>query len=520
MAYLELGWGGDDSGTTNSAGTISSTGRYPAGRAAYNSSTGATTYPILVTEVGANVAAVGTTARNGTITVGAATSVSKELPEDSDGANIARVWVQVTPDKLINVSSSVQDTTFKWTGNTYSVYAGRDSSSSYTTVYNGSSRTGRMGGGIRYYLVPAAPGKVTATSSTTSYNTITLSWTAPSDDGGTAVTGYNVFRSTSTSSLGTLIGTSTTTTYTDNDASKSIGTKYYYHVTAKNAVTTAAGSTISGVESADPLSGDGAYAPGVPYAPTVSASPSTTNNSTVVVTYSASVPEGSPAILYYDIYRNGTIIGVNQTSTTFSDNGSAPNSQNYYQVIAKNAIGSSAISDYPETPVLVPSIPTAPVIFEATRTGRSITVYTSTNSYGFGLSILGYYIQYQSIPATGGSWSAWSTPVQTSGAYVFENLNPAMMYRFRAYAANSIINNYLGVRSYYPHNDLSYTATFSNNSSNVFVPAGGKRLRGTNESNPATFQPTNIVKRHVGTGWVDVSTAKRYDATLGWVDLE
>jgi hypothetical protein len=76
---------------------------------------------------------------------------------------------------------------------------------------------------------PTAPANLTAT--TGNVGSVDLSWTAATDD--TAVTQYNIYRSTTsgfTPSASTLIGTSTTTSYTDNVAA---GT-YYYLVIAQD----------------------------------------------------------------------------------------------------------------------------------------------------------------------------------------------------------------------------------------------------------------------------------------------
>jgi hypothetical protein len=77
---------------------------------------------------------------------------------------------------------------------------------------------------------PAAP-EVTATSPST--GTIVLSWTAPAD-GGSAITGYNVFRSNVPGGEGTVAYASVTTT-SFSDLGLTTGDTWYYTVTAVNA---------------------------------------------------------------------------------------------------------------------------------------------------------------------------------------------------------------------------------------------------------------------------------------------
>src|SRR5262249_53537749 len=96
---------------------------------------------------------------------------------------------------------------------------------------------------------PSAPGSLTGSGAVGS---VSLSWSASNDNVG--VTGYSVYRSTTsgfTPSPATLVGTSTTTSYTDNVAA---GT-YYYLVTARDAAGNVSPppSQATGISSPDPI---------------------------------------------------------------------------------------------------------------------------------------------------------------------------------------------------------------------------------------------------------------------------
>jgi hypothetical protein len=78
--------------------------------------------------------------------------------------------------------------------------------------------------------VPSAPQSLSAKASTSN---ITLSWLAPASNGGSNITEYKVYRSTS-SGTETFLAISITTNYTDPSAQK--GISYYYKVTAVNAI--------------------------------------------------------------------------------------------------------------------------------------------------------------------------------------------------------------------------------------------------------------------------------------------
>ncbi|MFE7623782.1 glycoside hydrolase family 6 protein [Streptomyces sp. NPDC057509] len=113
---------------------------------------------------------------------------------------------------------------------------------------NGGGDNGGGDNGDDDTQAPTAPTGLTATAKTSS--SVSLSWTASSDD--TGVTGYTVYRD------GVQVGTSTTTSYTDTGLSAS--TAYSYTVKAKDAAgnVSAASSALSATTSAGGGTGTGA----------------------------------------------------------------------------------------------------------------------------------------------------------------------------------------------------------------------------------------------------------------------
>jgi fibronectin type 3 domain-containing protein len=78
---------------------------------------------------------------------------------------------------------------------------------------------------------PSAPRSLTA--STNKPGGVSLKWSAPSSNGGSAITGYRIYRGTSSGSETYLVSvSSTTTSYADRSTTK--GLRYYYWVTAVN----------------------------------------------------------------------------------------------------------------------------------------------------------------------------------------------------------------------------------------------------------------------------------------------
>ena len=94
------------------------------------------------------------------------------------------------------------------------------------------------------FMEPGTPGNVSGRAQ--GMDNIVLTWTAPTNDGGTPITGYRIERSTVPAGpLVVIADTSTSaTTYTDNNNLMQ-GARYVYRVRATNAIGTGAFSTFS-----------------------------------------------------------------------------------------------------------------------------------------------------------------------------------------------------------------------------------------------------------------------------------
>jgi hypothetical protein len=123
------------------------------------------------------------------------------------------------------------------------VYFGRSSTSGSNGVFNsgGYGWSGILGGALRYVEAPTAPRSVSAYSA--GAGAVTVSWDAPTSDGGTAVTGYSLQYSTSASFTGaqTVLVDASASPYTLTGLTP--GTLYYIRVSALNAVTEAANTS-------------------------------------------------------------------------------------------------------------------------------------------------------------------------------------------------------------------------------------------------------------------------------------
>jgi predicted phage tail protein len=213
--------------------------------------------------------------------------------------------------------------------------------------------------------VPSAPTNIIATSGNLN---VTLSWDSPSDNGGSALTGYNIYRS-STSGTGyiSLINVSSTT-FEYNDTTVTNGETYYYVIRAVN--------EIGESQNSDEVIGTPAS---VPSAPTnIAATPGILN---VTLSWDSPSDNGGSALTGYNIYRSSTngsgyslLTSLSSLTLTYTDV-TVSNGETYYYVVrAVNEIGESQNSDE------VSAVPINDVTSTTTSISTSTTTKTSSSS--------------------------------------------------------------------------------------------------------------------------------------------
>jgi hypothetical protein len=186
--------------------------------------------------------------------------------------------------------------------------------------------------------VTTVPGAPTGFAATGGVGTIHLSWTAPASDGGSPVTGYRLYRSTSAGTETFLRNVGNITSFDDPVAA---GT-YYYKVTAVNAVGEGAPSAEASATSNNPPA---ATAPSAPR--DVTAAPASGKG--VQLSWAVPASTGGSPITGYRIYRSTAAGGeVLLTSvgvvTSFKDSSTIRGTTYFYVVSAVNAVGESAKS--------------------------------------------------------------------------------------------------------------------------------------------------------------------------------
>jgi parallel beta-helix repeat protein len=225
--------------------------------------------------------------------------------------------------------------------------------------------------------VPSAPTLVSATPGNTQ---VVLVWSAPSSNGGAAITGYNVYRGTTSGGETLLITLGNVLTYTSTGLTN--GQIYYFKVSAIN-------SAGPGAQSNE-LS---ALPPTTPSAPTLASA--TPSNAQVVLVWTAPSSNGGAAITGYNVYQ-GTASGGETLLTTlgnvltYASTGLTNGQTYYFKVSAINFMGEGPLSnERSATPATVPSAPT--LISSATNTGGVVLVWAAPSSNG-GAAITGYNV--------------------------------------------------------------------------------------------------------------------------------
>ncbi len=279
-----------------------------------------------------------------------------------------------------------------------------------------------------------APGAPTLSTANAGNASVALTWAAPTDNGGSAVVGYVVYRSTtnniadatSTSLLGGSLTGTTVTSLTN-------GTAYYFWVAAVNSVGTgSASASLSATPSATIL---------VPGAPTLNTA--TAGNAQVALAWTAPTDTGSGALTGYNVYRSTTntfpgtggiaVFGASTTNYTFT--GLTNGTTYYFWVTATNGAGEGAASaSLSATPATVPS---APTLDSATAGNGQVSLSWTAASNNGGSTLTGFKVYHGT---TGNIADATSETVLDGSAtsHTVTGLTNGTQYYFWVSAVNGV----------------------------------------------------------------------------------
>ena len=263
--------------------------------------------------------------------------------------------------------------------------------------------------------VPSSP--LNASSVIPSINSapydVTVSWDLPTSTGGSALTGYNVYRQTGTGAF-SLVTTTTALGYVDT-VPTALNQDYTFKIHAVNNVGESTGFTTTTITTGD-----------VPDAPTLSFTTGTT-------ALSWTVPNSDASITGYEIFRDGSSL-TTVTTTTHSDFTPINFGQSYqYEVKAVSILGDSASSNSivttPETEI------TGMIVQGITGTGAVI----DWNEPAYYQGQITSYNVYYSTPAQ----SANPTISAGTTTNTYSNFAPTLDYD-TSYTFGVTINSPLG----------------------------------------------------------------------------
>jgi len=275
---------------------------------------------------------------------------------DGNGSGVASydVYVSVTGGTLTpwQINTPANSAAYKTTaGHTYGFVAQATNNvgaagTTPTTVQTTTTATAAT--------TPTTPGKPGKPSATAGNASAKVSWTAPSTDGGSTITGYTV---TSTPTAKTC---STTGARTCTVSGLTNGRAYTFTVKAKNAVGTGLASTTS-----SPVTP--ATTPGKPGKPSATA-----GNASAKVSWTAPSTDGGSTITGYTVTSTPTAKTCSTTGARTCTVSGLTNGRAYtFTVKAKNAVG-TGLASVPSAAV-IPSGPPLPTITSLSRTAGPYT---------------------------------------------------------------------------------------------------------------------------------------------------
>ncbi len=333
----------------------------------------------------------------------------------------------------------------------YDVYMGTSSRGESASPVNGGLITGTsytvsgLANGTRYYFTadavnranlhstasaeasatPAAPvtapGAPRGLGATAGDAQVSLSWKAPSSDGGAAITGYRVYQGTSKKPVASVTGTATTVKNLSN------GTTYSFKVTAVNK---AGEGPASGAASATPTAA--VTKPGLPNG--LTASP---GNGKVTLSWKAPGSDGGSGISGYEIYRgtspggeSGTPVNASLVAgTSYTVTGLTNGTIYYFTVAAVNkaklqggksgeASATPAASASASSSAAASASATGPA--SASPSGGATATAAGTPGAPTGLT---------ATPGNGEVGLSWTAPASASGAapasyHLYEGTSP------------------------------------------------------------------------------------------------
>jgi fibronectin type 3 domain-containing protein len=259
---------------------------------------------------------------------------------------------------------------------------------------------------------------------------VRLAWLAPTDTGELPVLAYRVYRGLASGST-SLVANVLPPNLTYEDAERAKGVRYFYRVTAVNAVGESASSNEASLVTKT-------FPPSAPRDVRAAGGPA---RGTVGLAWSPPADDGGHPITSYRIYRGSTpnlvsfLVEVPGANLTHSDTGLPDNAARHYRVSAVNARGMSVLSVEvtATTPTPAPSPPPGAVAFTGGDAGE-ILLSWQTPTYSGNAPILKYRVYRSTSGGAGGALVA--EVASNSLSFVDTGLANDVLYFYRVTAVN------------------------------------------------------------------------------------
>ena len=307
------------------------------------------------------------------------------------------------------------------------------------TAPEGTTRNELATGLVR--TVNPAPGSPTAVLVTRGNKAAAVSWTAPENNGGSAITGYTVSASPQVGGVTKTCTTSSTTTCTVSGLTN--GTAYTFTARATNAIGNSAASAMS--QAITPSTSPAAV-PGRPTALTVDAA----RNGTFQLRWTPPTDNRGSSIIGYTITATATDQTTRSCTVAFGTNScnisNVVNGVKYtLTAVATNSVGSSSGTKL--TNQLTTAAPGAPVGVTASQTNSNAAVKVSwTKPPANGSTITGYSV----TTYRNGSLEEGKSCTSTTAAYCsISGLAKNTAYTFKVTATNGVGTSTVGVSGVY-----------------------------------------------------------------------
>jgi len=349
--------------------------------------------------------------------------VTWELPSSTGGSDLTKHRAVATPGGAYCDTSDGTTTTCTVTG--------LDNGAAYTFKVTATNELGAgTASGASSDVTPVTtPGTPTSLAGTAADASVALTWTAPTDTGGSAITDYTVESSSDSGTTWTTFADGTSTTASATVTGLTNGTAYTFRVTAVNAQ--GSGTATSASSAVTPVT-----TPGTP-----TALSGTADDTSVVLNWTAPTVTGGTAITDYTVESSSD---SGTTWTAFSHDASTTaslrvtgltNGTAYtFRVSAVNAVGTgTASATASATPV---TTPTAATSVAGTAGNAQVALTWTAPTDNGGTAITDYTVESSSDAGT--TWTTFADGTSTTASATVTGLTNGTSYTFRVSPVNSV----------------------------------------------------------------------------------